>query len=73
MAPGGQPEQVKVHDFPTGQGLGKAIPYGVYDMAPTPAGSASAPTTTRPRSPCRDPPLVAAWMGQRRLPGATGC
>jgi hypothetical protein len=30
--PEGKPEKVKVHDFPD-KGLGKAIPYGVYDMA----------------------------------------
>jgi Rhodopirellula transposase DDE domain len=30
--PQGQPEKVKVHDFPD-QKLGKAAPYGVYDLA----------------------------------------
>ena len=30
--PKGQPEEVKVHDFPDKE-LGKAIPYGVYDLA----------------------------------------
>lgn len=30
--PSGAPEKVLVHDFPS-DGLGKAIPYGVYDMA----------------------------------------
>jgi Rhodopirellula transposase DDE domain len=30
--PQGKPEPVKVHDFPV-KGLGKAIPYGVYDLA----------------------------------------
>jgi len=30
--PQGQPKQVKVHDFPDKK-LGKAIPYGVYDLA----------------------------------------
>ena len=30
--PGGAPEQVDVHDFP-GDAVGKAIPYGVYDLA----------------------------------------
>ncbi len=30
--PQGQPEPVKVHDFPDAE-LGKVIPYGVYDMA----------------------------------------
>jgi hypothetical protein len=31
-APKGTPEKVLVHDFP-GDAIGKAIPYGVYDMA----------------------------------------
>ena len=30
--PTGTPEPVRVHDFP-GDAVGKAIPYGVYDMA----------------------------------------
>ena len=30
--PKGQPEKVNVHDFPDPK-LGKAIPYGVYDLA----------------------------------------
>jgi Rhodopirellula transposase DDE domain len=30
--PQGEPEKVQVHDF-IGDGLGKAIPYGVYDLA----------------------------------------
>jgi hypothetical protein len=30
--PKGQPEEVKVHDFPD-KNMGKAIPYGVYDLA----------------------------------------
>jgi hypothetical protein len=30
--PQGEPEEVKVHDFPD-KGLGKAVPYGVYDVA----------------------------------------
>jgi hypothetical protein len=30
--PTGEPERVRVHDFP-GDAIGKAIPYGVYDMA----------------------------------------
>lgn len=30
--PVGQPERVNVHDFPS-QAVGKAIPYGVYDLA----------------------------------------
>ena len=32
MAPAGQPEHVKVHDF-IDPALGKANPYGVYDVA----------------------------------------
>ncbi len=30
--PQGQPEEVQVHDFPDEE-LGKAVPYGIYDMA----------------------------------------
>ena len=37
--PRGEPERVNVHDFMDKQ-LGKAIPYGVYDVWPTPGGSA---------------------------------
>ena len=37
MAPEGQPEEVKVHDFPD-KALGKVIPYGVYDVATNRAG-----------------------------------
>jgi hypothetical protein len=33
----GEPERVKVHDFPDPQ-LGKAIPYGSTTLAPTAAG-----------------------------------
>ena len=32
LSPKGQPEPVKVHDFPDDE-MGKAIPYGVYDLA----------------------------------------
>jgi hypothetical protein len=40
--PTGEPVEVDVHDFP-GDAVGMALPYGVYDMGPTPAGSMSAP------------------------------
>ena len=44
--PQGEPEEVRVHDFLIAE-LGRAVPYGVYDLAanaglPTRAGSASA-------------------------------
>jgi Rhodopirellula transposase DDE domain len=32
LRPKGQPEPVRVHDFPI-PGLGKAVPYGIYDVA----------------------------------------
>ena len=38
--PVGEPERVNVHDFP-GPGVGKAIPYGVYDVGWDSAGSTS--------------------------------
>lgn len=31
--PAGEPVQVNTHDFPDRQGPGKAIPYGIYDVA----------------------------------------
>jgi transposase len=31
--PEGEPVEVKTHDFPDRQGLGKAIPYGIYDVS----------------------------------------
>src|SRR5512135_3580442 len=37
--PVGEPEEVKVHDFPDPE-LGRAIPYGVYDIAANRGGSA---------------------------------
>jgi hypothetical protein len=61
--PKGQPERVATHDF-TSQAEGKAIPYGVYDVGWTEAGSASAPTT---------PSQSLRWrqMGASTYPDAT--
>ena len=36
----GDPEKVKTHDFPD-KTLGKAVPYGVYDLTPGPAPTKS--------------------------------
>jgi len=68
--PRGQPQTVKVHDFPDKK-LGKAIPYGVYDVANN-EGWVSVGTN-------HDTAEFAAasigrwWreMGRRRFPGAT--
>jgi hypothetical protein len=46
--PGGEPEQVNVHDF-MDRDLGKAVPYGVYDVAAD-TGWVNVGTTTTPRS-----------------------
>jgi hypothetical protein len=46
--PKGRPEVVNVHDFPS-QGLGKAIPYGIYDVSHN-TGVSVGPTTTPPAS-----------------------
>ena len=48
--PKGDPRRVKVHDFEDKE-LGKMVPYGVYDVAPMPAGSASGSRAIRPSSP----------------------
>ena len=70
--PEGEPEKVRVHDFQD-KDLGKAIPYGVYDVTNNQAGSASASTTTPPTS---RPPAFAAggkkW-GQQRFPAPPSC
>ena len=67
--PGGQPELVDVHDFP-GDAVGKAIPYGVYDVASN-AGFVSVGVD-------HDTPVFAvmsieAWwkqVGEQRYPNA---
>ena len=46
--PSGDPQRVKVHDF-VDRALGKANPYGVYDVG-TNTGWVWAPTTTPPHS-----------------------
>jgi Rhodopirellula transposase DDE domain len=47
--PVGEPERVLVHDFPD-PAVGKAIPYGVYDLGAGTGWVWSAPTMTPPRS-----------------------
>ena len=48
--PRGDPEEVRVHDFLIKE-LGRAVPYGIYDLAAKArAGSPSASTTTPRRS-----------------------
>ena len=64
--PKGKPEEVNVHDF-ADKDLGKVVPYGVYDLATTAAGSASASTTTRPSSPST-PSGAGRADGERALP-----
>jgi transposase len=48
--PKGQPAATRTHDFPQ-DSLGKAVPYGVYDLTGDTGWVMSAPTTTPPRSP----------------------
>jgi hypothetical protein len=48
--PKGQPVATRAHDFP-GDSLGKAVPYGVYDITGNTAGSMWVPIMTPPRSP----------------------
>ena len=50
--PRGSPEEVRVHDFQDKE-LGKAIPYGVYDLTANRGGSAWGSITTPPGSPSR--------------------
>ena len=70
--PEAEPAGVRTHDFPDEQ-LGKAIPYGVYDLTANAGWVPPAPTTTPPRSPSNR----SAAGGTRRagLPtqGPGGC
>ena len=59
-ATAGQPKAVNVHDFPNPK-FGKAIPYGVYDLASNEGWGASGSITTPPAL----PPPVSAAGGKR--------
>jgi hypothetical protein len=50
--PAGEPERVLVHDFPDDH-LGKAIPYGVYDLGANTGWVSVGKDATPPRSPSR--------------------
>jgi transposase len=70
--PAGRPVAVATHDFPDPQ-LGKAIPYGIYDLTADSGWSMSAPTTTQPRSP--PSPSAAGGTASDRppTPRRSGC
>jgi hypothetical protein len=68
--PSGQPEPVRVHDFP-GDAMGKAIPYGVYDMA---RNEAWVSVGRDHDTPAFAVAAIRQWwtmMGRRAYPGAT--
>lgn len=48
--PRGEPVRVGTHDFPD-RGLGRAVPYGIYDVAANTGWVNVGTTTTPPRSP----------------------
>jgi transposase len=67
--PEGEPERVDVHDFPT-DALGKAIPYGVFDVADN---SAFVSVGTDHDTPVFAVKSIETWwnrMGSKRYPGA---
>jgi hypothetical protein len=67
--PQGEPELVDVHDFP-GDALGKAIPYGVYDIA---ANDGFVSVGVDHDTPVFAATSIAAWwnqVGQKRYPKA---
>ena len=68
--PSGQPEPVRVHDFP-GDAVGKAIPYGVYDMA---RNEAWVSVGRDHDTPAFAVAAICQWwttMGRRAYPAAT--
>lgn len=67
--PKGEPELVDVHDFPT-QAVGKAIPYGVYDIA---ANDGFVNVGTDHDTPVFAATSIEAWwkqVGSKRYPDA---
>lgn len=67
--PRGEPELVNVHDFPD-EALGKAIPYGVYDIA---ANDGFVSVGTDHDTPVFAVASIAAWwkqVGAKRYPNA---
>ena len=73
LRPKGQPEQVRVHDFMIPE-LGKAVPYGVYDIA---ANARLGQCRHRPRHRRlrrrEHPALVAEPGHSRAIPRRRGC
>jgi hypothetical protein len=68
--PKGEPEKVKVHDFPDKK-LGKAVPYGVYDLASNEGWVSVGMDHDTSRFAAAS---IKRWweeMGQRRFPRAT--
>jgi Rhodopirellula transposase DDE domain len=68
--PKDEPELVDVHDFPS-DAVGKAIPYGIYDVADN---SGFVNVGTDHDTPVFAVTSIEAWwrrMGQKRYPGAT--
>jgi transposase len=70
--PAGEPERVGVHDFPDPT-LGKAIPLGSTTWAPTLAGSAWEPTTTRRRLQWRRCGAGGSRSAGLAIPRPNGC
>jgi hypothetical protein len=67
--PQGQPEEVRVHDFQDKE-LGKAIPYGVYDIASNEGWVSVGIDHDTAQFAARSIFLWWREMGQRRFPGA---
>ena len=68
--PQGEPERVDVHDFPS-DAVGKAIPYGVFDVGDN---SAHVTVGTDHDTPVFAVTSIETWwlrMGSKRYPGAT--
>jgi len=70
--PTGQPEHVTVHEFPDKE-LGKAIPYGIYDVSANTGWVTVGATTTPRRSPSRRCAAGGTPSGVPATPAPTGC
>src|SRR5215467_13479717 len=59
--PKGRPVQVHDHDFPGPHGLGKAVPYGIYDLAANAGLAALAAESGLEITCCHFPPGTSKW------------
>jgi Rhodopirellula transposase DDE domain len=70
--PKGQPIQVQVHDFPS-MSIGRAVPYGIYDVGHNRGSSTWPPATTLRTSPWKASACGGSRRDRRSIPWRIPC